>query len=482
MLTLGMSFLLSTLLGAAMGLNLVTARRYRSTILIASPVLGIGAAALLYFLWILAFNPRYATPLYITLEVLLAGGGFALFWWRERRHAHVEPVLSGVRTSQLRELNVWKIILVALVTLSLFRFLVIFIDNQATKPVGEWDAWAIWNMRARYLFMGAEQWRNAFTTFLHGSDYPVLISFYSARVWSMIGTANPAAPQLQALIFALTTAGLLFDSLRRNRGMFQGLLVATVLLVTPSFIRWSAAQYADIPLGVYFLLTGILLFDYLYQDNESVQTSATMKLNIPPPGLAALAGVCAGFALWTKNEGLFILVGVLMAQALLVIFSAERRIYFRAWIYFWTGTLPALFTYVVFKLFVAPPNYALAQTIEGMVEKWFDGTRRQTVAFYMKKKLLAFGDWVVPLLPMLLVYGLLVGVDIPSIRRSYRGLIFLAIVILTVLGMFIVAYLVTTLPLEWQIRKSLERLLLQVYPLFLLLLFSILRDPTTKRE
>jgi hypothetical protein len=100
----------------------------------------------------------------------------------------------------------------------------------------------------------------------------------------------------------------------------------------------------------------------------------------------------------------------------------------------------------------------------------------------MRKKLLAFGDWVVPLLPMLLVYGLLVGVDIPSIRRSYRGLIFLAVVILTVLGMFIVAYLVTTLPLEWQIRKSLERLLLQVYPLFLLLLFSILRDPTTKRE
>ena len=49
-----------------------------------------------------------------------------------------------------------------------------------------------------------------------------------------------------------------------------------------------------------------------------------------------------------------------------------------------------------------------------------------------------------------------------------------------ILGLYYAAYLVTTLPFDCQIKESLERLLLlQIYPLFLLLLFSLLRDPTT---
>ena len=51
-----------------------------------------------------------------------------------------------------------------------------------------------------------------------------------------------------------------------------------------------------------------------------------------------------------------------------------------------------------------------------------------------------------------------------------------------ILGLYYAAYLVTTLPFDWQIKESLERLLLQIYPLFLLLLFSLLRDPTTGTE
>ncbi|HEY3038658.1 MAG TPA: hypothetical protein VGJ66_07965, partial [Pyrinomonadaceae bacterium] len=45
------------------------------------------------------------------------------------------------------------------------------------KPHGEWDAWAIWNMRARFIFRAGPFWRDAFSYVIDRSrpDYPILI-------------------------------------------------------------------------------------------------------------------------------------------------------------------------------------------------------------------------------------------------------------------------------------------------------------------
>src|SRR5262249_25687050 len=48
---------------------------------------------------------------------------------------------------------------------------------QALRPHGDWDAWALWNMYARFLYRGGEHWSDYIRRLewnLH-SDYPLLV-------------------------------------------------------------------------------------------------------------------------------------------------------------------------------------------------------------------------------------------------------------------------------------------------------------------
>lgn len=74
-----------------------------------------------------------------------------------------------------------------------------------------------------------------------------------------------------------------------------------MLLGTPFLIRHGASQYADVPLG-YFILATLVCFS-LY--DRSVGGGA---------GPLALARLMAGFADWTKNEGLFFVPIVVLAR------------------------------------------------------------------------------------------------------------------------------------------------------------------------
>src|SRR5204863_2598432 len=54
---------------------------------------------------------------------------------------------------------------------------VAFVLHGAVKPHGEWDATAIWNLRARSIVRGAPDWPAIFSPAIGWShpDYPILI-------------------------------------------------------------------------------------------------------------------------------------------------------------------------------------------------------------------------------------------------------------------------------------------------------------------
>ena len=80
---------------------------------------------------------------------------------------------------------------------------------------------------------------------------------------------------------------------------------ALFLLATAYFVRLGGDQYADIPMGFFILSTAVLLM-------LSEATAATGGSK----GLLSLAGLTAGFAAWTKNEGvLFVLAAVVALTA-----------------------------------------------------------------------------------------------------------------------------------------------------------------------
>jgi hypothetical protein len=68
-------------------------------------------------------------------------------------------------------------------------YAVSFIVKSLNLPHGSWDAWAIWNMRARFLYRGGVHWAQAFSEKYLWShpDYPVLVPGNVARIWDYRG-------------------------------------------------------------------------------------------------------------------------------------------------------------------------------------------------------------------------------------------------------------------------------------------------------
>ena len=54
---------------------------------------------------------------------------------------------------------------------------VLLVDWIGAHPHGRWDAWAIWNLRAKFLATPSDRWRDAFDPVVSWShpDYPLLL-------------------------------------------------------------------------------------------------------------------------------------------------------------------------------------------------------------------------------------------------------------------------------------------------------------------
>lgn len=417
---------------------------------------GFGISSLLFFLWLLAFGRAGSAFAIFELSLLLILSAFAvLFRRRKTRFLPVatETVQARHAGSKLEWIFNWMGAIIFLVTLlAAVRAFLWFVRGDLN---GGWDAWGIWNLRAKFLFLGGSHWRDAFSAegSLSHTDYPLLLPASVARAWSYVGSDAPLAPILIGALFTTATAGLLLSSLSILRGRSQGLLAATVLLATPFFIVLGTAQYADVPLGFFMLSTLVLLCLH-----ESVAEEGGSML--------ALAGASAGLAAWTKNEGVLFLVCLLLGHLSLAPDRRNLRPQVRQLLPFVAGLAPVLLVLAYFKLHFAGHNdlfssLTAALKMLGRIARW------RVVARAFADQLLHFGGWVAPVTPFLALYVLLAGVAKPM-SNSLK--ICLRAVSLTALGYFFV-YIVAPVPLDWLLETSLNRVLVQLWPSTLFLVF-----------
>lgn len=120
----------------------------------------------------------------------------------------------------------------------------LLVGLSTVEPHGGWDAWAIWNARARFLFRAGNQWRDAFSGVLIWSHvgYPLLLPATNAHLWSYAGRDDVRGPIAVALILTLATVGLAVCSLCRLRTRTQGFLAGLVLSATNLFVERAPAN------------------------------------------------------------------------------------------------------------------------------------------------------------------------------------------------------------------------------------------------
>lgn len=418
--------------------------------------LGTGITSLLSFYWLLLFNAwnqgLFLTEIGIFLLVFLLS---LLPHKKGGQHTPSPPW-------PIHPLDLSSRLLALLFGLFFIYALVMFFFLLYTHPHGRWDAWYIWNLRARFLFRGHQYWKSAFSPGLHHADYPPLLPFAVARTWYHLKREAVLVPGLVALFFLLATAGLLvsvFTLIKRpSRGYWAGL----ILLATPFFLFLAADQIADNPLAYYFL--AVLISFFLYDKKSGT-------------GFLAVAGIMAGLAGWTKNEGLLFILALPLSRCF--VSGQNWKTYGITMGWFLLGLLPILSTILFFKWQVAPPNDLWGpQTLSTLFGKLMEGERYTQIGKAFWKTFYAFGYWpVLKLNPLLLLFGMIYGYSWSRIR----GDLLPAFLVLGIMlcGYFMV-FVLSPHDLNWHLRTATDRLFLHFWPSLLFLFFASLRSPSAK--
>ncbi len=316
--------------------------------------LGAGISSCLYFLVCLLIGP--STPAYVSAEVVLLGTAGAGFWL-----AHAKTIAGNNSTQSIAFGWLLPVALVAALAIAV----TLFVNTSSSNPYGGWDALAIWNLRAEFLAQDAPLWKNAFSPLLSRTQpgYPLLLSGFIASCWRLTGSAGDvAAPIWTAALFSFTTVGLLVAALAILRGWGAAMLGGLILLGTATFLEHSAFQYADVPLGFYYLAA---LATFFLANNAN-----------PGRGQSViLTGLALGCAAWTKEEGLLFAAaaGIGFGTYLLARRKTEAR---RMLLLLASGAAIPLAIALCFRLFLAPATGAFASpTLAGAVRKVIDFRR-----------------------------------------------------------------------------------------------------------
>jgi hypothetical protein len=352
--------------------------------------------------------------------------------------------------------------LTALFALAIALAVTMFLGAVVYNPHGEEAAWSIWNLRARFLFRAGAFWRDAFSTDLSWShlDYPLLLPGLVALCWKLAGQESSDAPIAIAFLFALGTTGVLVSALGVLRGKTHALLAGTLLLGTASFVALSAALYGDVPLSFYILAALALL---CLQDRHPEDLR-----------FSALAGLMAGFAAWTRNEGMIFVVALMVARAFALARFRERARVVPQLLRLLAGLAAPLAVVVFFKLRVGAPSDIFSLSASAILKHLADVGRWILTAEGLVIVLFNFGRFLIPIALALVIYWYLVRSQEDGFQVDRRDRASLATAGIA-LGLTLAAQLVGDLlfidNLALEINTSFERILLQLWPAALLMFF-----------
>lgn len=414
--------------------------------------LGLGLSSCLYF-WAYALAGRPGDG-FVVLEIIaFAGCTFAAY--RGRSTIETTVALPPPKSDRIGR---WLWIGFAVAVLVAINYTY---AESNREPHGFIDAIGIWNLRARFLDRTTEGWGDTFSPLIWHTDYPLLVPTQVARCWLYLGEESTAAPALVGMVYAGLTAAILIGGLNALRGGGQGWLAGIVLLCSPEYVFNIGWQGADIPFGCYTLATAVafVIHDASNQRAGSISDGPGVQSRLLP----MTAGAAVGLAAWTKNEGLVLVVAVVIVRGLTAR-GRPRAEVMREWTSFALGLVPAALTLLYFKLALAPPNDLIAGQGSSTFDRITDLNRHEEILRGIGRDVWKFGAG--PLLG-LVAYAIIVRFTPKRVPGTATPLALLAIMVAS----YYAAYLVTPHDVKWHVESSLPRLLSQLWPLALFAFF-----------
>ena len=385
--------------------------------------------------------------LFVVTDVVIWAIAGTTGWWLWRRNARSVPnTHPPVRARSLNSLDwIVRAVFGAVAAIALG----VVVASLRVAPHGDWDAWAIWNLHARFLFSGGEGWRDLLSVDWSQPGYPLLLPASVARVWAYAGHDTTAGPAIVAIVFGVTTVIVVMTTigLERPRAWIAGALLAGA----GSFLAQIPSLCADVPIACFMVvsLAAACGREGVLAGRETSRTAALVS------------GGAGAMAAWTKNEGLvFVLVMLLLVAVVTVRRGAGR------WLWWWiAGGAPMLAALAWFKLALAPPSSWFGQSPQVYAGLLSDTERYAVTASLMAQHLWRWGAplaGIIPLLALAAVWLSVVGGGAMRMMAALVALMFVG---------YSLAYLTTPFDITWHVTTSFDRLLVQVWPSLVLTVF-----------
>ncbi len=329
-------------------------------------------------------------------------------------------------------------------------------------PVSGWDSWAIWFLKAKVFFIEGGVPAGFLTDPSFGyshPDYPLMVPLAVSWIYTVAGGVDDS---IARLLYPLQYAALLFvfyHFVKTAGGARVGLLFTALLSLTPILVMHGTglpvkvgglytgdyAGYADLALSACFMASASFIYLYLRDGKTAQFLCAVLFLSI---------------GAWTKNEGLtFALIG------LLILWAGSLRAGEKAG-YLITASI------AVFALFVGPWAVYKAGLLIGSEYAGragqaasADGLARLAVIIrYLARNLFLFTGL------FSFTWWLWMAGSLINIRGQIKlPILSLNVLALGQLGVYVFVYMITPADLEWHLQTSLDRLSLQLLPLFLMI-------------
>jgi len=317
-------------------------------------------------------------------------------------------------------------------------------------PAGGWDAFSIWNQRARFLLLCPEEWTRACDPIVEWShpEYPNLVPSLVAYGWLPEGRCLALSPVAVALLThvskLLLIVGLSQAAYPRSAWPWIfGIFYATI---PQEWTQEEAWQYADRPLAV-FLLAGI--------------GCLALAIRRKQRSWFLLAGLFWGAAGFCKDEGKAALVLLGVGASLATLCSLSHGGGWRA-----IGNLALLILGLTPGISSLGLQWAYSpvptKLIELMTADPLRDTSRTALIFQYLLKYLNHPYWG----GMWWGCGAVFATLAPWLRR--RELWLLWVFPTVQLMVYMLIFQLTPQPLEWHLESALPRLLFHVSPIVFL--------------
>jgi len=349
--------------------------------------------------------------------------------------------------SSLRALPFWARVAAILL-------LALTISTAVTRFSG-WDERAIWGLHARILYgsggLRGEEFTDLDRLLLH-PRYPLLIPLLEAVLFWVQGSAEDTLVKFLFAAFFFSLLSVVLSEIQRRAGAkaagFSGLLLLTV----PVLARAGMTGDADVPLACYATAGAIQIARWLER---------------PDGRRAVLAGAFLGAAVLVKMEGILWLlaIGAAIVWALMV-----RR---RPWPFpSWRGLLLGAALLAACLIIAVAARRSIPYSpywdlyAGAFRASWLVSVldRPVRMAPYVLGQVSDRGAWGWCWLPV--AAGLF-------LRRRFppgADVLFLRAAAASMLGGYLVVFILTPFHLYWHLTTAFSRLILQVYPLVLLVL------------